>query len=101
MKVRKLVSTYTSLKLYLGKEGRTNRNTLIEEHWDEDKYRMENRIDNAEQDVADFPDDAARWTGRKVGEVEDIPQDIENDYDRAKWGVENKFDNAVDDVEDI
>ena len=58
-------------------------NYRIEDDWDEDKYRVE-------QDVDDFPDNAARWTGEKVGEVENIPQDIEN-----------KYDNAVDDVEDI
>lgn len=38
----------------------------VEEHWDEDKYRMENKFDNGVQDVEDFPDDAARWTGQKV-----------------------------------
>lgn len=37
----------------------------------------------------------------QVGEVEDIPQDIENDYDRVKYGMENKWDNAVQDVEDV
>lgn len=40
--------------------------------------------------MEDFPDDAARWTGKKVGEIEDIPEDIEN-----------KWDNAVEDVEDV
>ncbi|KAJ9355537.1 hypothetical protein DTO282E5_3925 [Paecilomyces variotii] len=65
----------------------------IHEDWDEDKDRIENN-------VADFPEDAARWTGEKVGEVEQIPDDIENDYDRAKYRVEDGFDNAVQDVED-
>lgn len=36
----------------------------------------------------------------QVGEVEQIPDDIENDYDRAKYRVEDGFDNAVQDVED-
>ncbi|KAK5051568.1 hypothetical protein LTR84_003220 [Exophiala bonariae] len=62
----------------------------VEEKWDEDKYRIDNDISNGVQDVEDFPEDAARWTGRKVGEVEDIPQDIEN-----------KWDDGVQDVEDI
>jgi len=41
-------------------------------------------------DVEDFPDDAARWTGREGRRIEDIPDRIENrvDYD-------------VDRVEDI
>ncbi|TFK51142.1 hypothetical protein OE88DRAFT_1660484 [Heliocybe sulcata] len=66
----------------------------VENDWDRDKYRVENDVEN-------FPDNAAQWTGRKVGEVEDIPQDVEYDYDRAKYGMENRFDNAVQDVEDI
>jgi len=49
--------------------------------------RVENKWDNAVDDVEDFPENAARWTGEKVQAVEDIPQDIEN-----------KWDNAVDDV---
>ena len=51
--------------------------------------------------VDDFPQDAANWTGRKVGEVEDIPQDIEGDYDRAKWRAEDRVDDAVQDVADF
>lgn len=31
----------------------------LDEDWDEDKDRIENN-------VADFPEDAARWTGEKV-----------------------------------
>ncbi|KAL1849816.1 hypothetical protein Plec18170_007337 [Paecilomyces lecythidis] len=65
----------------------------IHDDWDEDKDRIENN-------VADFPEDAARWTGEKVGEVEQVPDDIEDGYDRAKYRVEDGFDNAVDDVED-
>ena len=36
-----------------------------------------------------------------MGEVEDIPQDIENSWDRTEDRVENKWDNAVDNVEDF
>ena len=50
---------------------------------------MGNRWDNAVDKVEDFPTDAARWGGRIVQEVEDIPEDIEN-----------KWDNAIDYVED-
>jgi hypothetical protein len=84
----------------------------VEDHWQRDeeqfaydKDRIENRVDydenRFENGVENLPDNAARWTGQKVGEVENIPQNIENDYDQAKWGAENKFDNAVQDVEDV
>ena len=43
--------------------------------YDYDKYRVENDVEN-------FPENAADWTGRKVGEVEAIPQDIEYGVDR-------------------
>ncbi|GIK00643.1 hypothetical protein Aspvir_004670 [Aspergillus viridinutans] len=66
----------------------------IHDKWDEDKERIE-------QNVEDFPEDAARWTGEKVGEVEQIPENIEQDWDRTEDRIENKWDNAVDDVEDF
>ncbi|KAL9617129.1 MAG: hypothetical protein Q9160_008072 [Pyrenula sp. 1 TL-2023] len=72
----------------------------IEQDWDEDKYRMENKLSGDLQEVGDFPENAARWTGEKVQDVEDIPQNVEQDYDRAKYGIEGSFDNAVQDVED-
>ncbi|KAL5355397.1 hypothetical protein BJX96DRAFT_170630 [Aspergillus floccosus] len=55
--------------------------------------------DRAEDRVEEFPEDAARWTGEKVGEVEQIPENIEQDWDRAEDRIENGWDNAVDDVE--
>ncbi|KAK4981049.1 hypothetical protein LTR66_010228 [Elasticomyces elasticus] len=73
----------------------------IRRDWDEDKYRMENSIGNGINDVEEFPENAAEWTGRKVQDVEDIPQDIEHDFERAKYGIENRFDNVVQDVEDV
>ncbi|RHZ56690.1 uncharacterized protein CDV56_107149 [Aspergillus thermomutatus] len=66
----------------------------IHDRWDEDKDRIE-------QNVEDFPEDAARWTGEKVGEVEQIPENIEQSWDRTEDRIENKWDNAVDDVEDF
>ncbi|GFF40542.1 hypothetical protein IFM58399_05960 [Aspergillus lentulus] len=66
----------------------------IHEDWDEDKERIE-------QNAEDFPEDAARWTGEKVGEVEAIPENIEQRWDRTEDRIENKWDNAVDDVEDF
>ena len=65
-----------------------------DQEWDRDTNRMEQNVEN-------FPDNAANWTGRKVGEVEDIPQDVEQDFDRAKYGMENKFENAEQDVENF
>lgn len=66
----------------------------IHEKWEEDKDRIENDIEN-------FPQNAAEWTGEKVGEVERIPQDIENGIERAEDRVEQGFDNAVQDVENF
>jgi hypothetical protein len=55
-----------------------------------DEYRVENRIDQYGNDISNFPENAAGWTGRQVGRVENFD-------DR----VENRFDNAVNDVEDF
>ena len=41
---------------------------------------------------------ATEWTGRRVGEVEDIPQDIEDDFDRFGNSVEQRWDSAEDDI---
>ncbi|KZT23594.1 hypothetical protein NEOLEDRAFT_1136395 [Neolentinus lepideus HHB14362 ss-1] len=60
---------------------------------------IEEGVDKLVNDVENFPDNAARWTGEKVGEVENIPQNVENDYDRAKYGVENDYDRAKYGVE--
>ncbi|KEF57024.1 uncharacterized protein A1O9_07214 [Exophiala aquamarina CBS 119918] len=60
----------------------------VEEKWDEDKYRFDNDVSNGTEDVEDFPEDAVRWTGRKVGEVENVPQDIEKKWDDGVQDVE-------------
>ncbi|KAK5131538.1 hypothetical protein LTR08_000865 [Meristemomyces frigidus] len=67
---------------------------------EQDKYRAENAIGRDEDRVEDFPENAAQWTGNKVGEVEDIPQDVEQGFDRFGNRIESGFGNAVDDVED-
>ena len=41
----------------------------VEGDWDREKYRMEGDVGQGVQDVEDFPEDAARWTGRKVSAV--------------------------------
>lgn len=66
--------------------------TLIrgaEEHWREDEYRAEDRVD-----------DGAQWVGEKVGEVEDIPHDVAQGFDRFGDRVEQGWDNTVDYVAD-
>ncbi|KAF9885652.1 hypothetical protein FE257_012743 [Aspergillus nanangensis] len=64
----------------------------IHDDFEQDKARFE-------QGVEDFPQDAAQWTGEKVGEVEQIPDNIEQGWDRAEDRVENEWDGAVQDVE--
>lgn len=84
----------------------------IENRFEDDKYRVENDVevpgrlcDRSGFDTLthfkDFPENAANWTGRKVGEVEDIPQNIEQGFDRFGNRIEGGFDNAVQDVEDV
>lgn len=45
-------------------------------------------------------DSASQWAGRRVGEVEDIPQDVEQGFDRFGNRVEQGWDNTVENVED-
>ena len=63
------------------------------EHYEEDKHRIdrwedgeESRIDNfgdrMGNDIENAPETMANWTGRKVGEVEDIPDRVQR-----KWYV--------------
>lgn len=40
----------------------------VKQDWEEDKYRAEGKWDRFENRVDDAPEDAARWTGRKVSE---------------------------------
>ncbi|RMZ81740.1 hypothetical protein DV738_g2123, partial [Chaetothyriales sp. CBS 135597] len=63
---------------FVGYEGEKIRNG-----YDQDKYRFENDVYNA-------PENAARWTGEKAQEVEDIPGDVD------RWGRRK-----VQEVEDI
>lgn len=61
---------------------------------------MERRFDDGVQDVEDFPEDAARWTGEAVGEIESVPDRVEDGFDRAEDNVEYGVDRAEDKVED-
>lgn len=53
-----------------------------------------------ERDIEDFPENTAEWTGEKVGEAEDIPEDVEHGFDRFGDDVESGFEDAEEDVED-
>ncbi|KAI6815611.1 hypothetical protein KC367_g5301 [Hortaea werneckii] len=53
-----------------------------------------------ERDIKDFPEDTAEWTGEKVGEAEDIPEDVEQGFDGFGNEVESGFKDAEEDVED-
>jgi hypothetical protein len=52
---------------------------------------VEDKFDNAIQDVEDVPDDIAGWTGRKVGEVERFDDGVEDSYDDGR--DEERYDN--------
>jgi hypothetical protein len=70
------------------------------EHWDEDKYRAEQKFDDGINDVEDAPEMAAQWMGRKVQDVDDVADDAEDWKDREEYRVERKWDDGVQDVED-
>ena len=84
MKERKLVC---SLSL-LARQAIPDR--ITEDKFDNAKYDLENDARDGVQDVENFPDNAARWTGEGVQNVEDIPERFER-----------KWDNGVQDVEDV
>lgn len=65
----------------------------ISQDFEADKSRLENNVE-------DFPSDAARWTGEKVQEVEDVPQDVGQGFERFGDRVEEGWDGAVEGVED-
>lgn len=67
----------------------------VENRFDEDRNRFDNRVDYDEQRVEDFPEDAAGWAGRKVQDVEDVPYDVRNDYDDARQDVEDVPDDVA------
>ncbi|OJJ79609.1 WW domain-containing protein [Aspergillus glaucus CBS 516.65] len=60
----------------------------------------EDKKDDIQEGVQDFPENAAHWTGEKVGEAEEIPDNIEEGWDRFGDKVENSWDSTVDNVED-
>jgi hypothetical protein len=64
---------------------------------------VEQKWDNGVNDIENFPENAAEWTGEKVQAVEDIPQDIENKWDNMTDGVEqfgDNMENAYDEGRD-
>ncbi|EMC95882.1 hypothetical protein BAUCODRAFT_34647 [Baudoinia panamericana UAMH 10762] len=63
-------------------------------------HEFHDNKDRIEDGVEDFPENAARWTGERVQEVEDIPENVEAGFDRFGNRIEQGFDNVVDDVVD-
>ncbi|KAI4924258.1 uncharacterized protein J4E92_007339 [Alternaria infectoria] len=62
----------------------------IEDGWDSAKANVSNGVDEFGNDVSNFPENAAGWTGEQVGRAENFGDD-----------VEQKWDNGVQDVEDF
>ncbi|KAI8931677.1 hypothetical protein NX059_011324 [Plenodomus lindquistii] len=98
----------------------------IKDDFEHDKYRVENRIDEFGNDISNFPENAAGWTGEQVGRVENFGDRVDQHWDNAvndvedfpedaaRWAgekvqevedipqdIENKWDDVVDDVEDF
>lgn len=71
----------------------------LAEDFGREEEHMERRWDDGVQDVEEFPEDAARWTGEAVGAVESVPDRVEYDVDRAEDRVEQGWDNTEDRVE--
>lgn len=61
----------------------------------------EDKKENFEEGAQDFPENAAHWTGEKVGEAEEFPDRVEQGWDNLEDRTEDKWDNAVDNVEDF
>ncbi|KAL1306626.1 hypothetical protein AAFC00_005305 [Neodothiora populina] len=70
----------------------------IKEDWDRGEDRVERKVDEWGNDIADAPEDVARWTGEKVQEVEDIPDDVERGWDHMEQKVEDIPEDIAEDV---
>jgi hypothetical protein len=70
------------------------------ESWNREEDRMERRFDDGVEHVEEFPEDAARWTGEAVGEVEAVPDRVEEVWDRAEENVEEGWDRAGENIEE-
>lgn len=56
----------------------------FENGFERDKYRVENDFRRAGDDVVDFPENAARWGGEKVGDVERFDDNVEGAWDQGR-----------------
>lgn len=63
------------------------------------EQHLERKWDDGVQNVEDFPEDAARWTGEAVGAVESVPDRVEDGWDRTEDRVEAGWDRTEDRVE--
>lgn len=68
-------------------------NTTAEDEWNQ----AESSISRS---ASDFPENAAEWTGERVGEAEQLPERAEEGFDEFGDGVERKWDGAVEGVEE-
>ena len=73
----------------------------VQQGWDQDKADVENTAYDGVQDVENAPEDVAGWAGRKVDEVEDIPDDIEHDVEDVPVDIAGWAGRKVDDVENF
>lgn len=60
---------------------------------------MERHWDNGVQNVEDFPEDAAHWTGEAVGSMEHGADRVEHGFEHAGDNVEQGFEHAGDNIE--
>lgn len=70
------------------------------ESWNREEDRMERRFDDGVENVEEFPEDAARWTGEAVGEVEAVPDRVEEGWDRAEENVEEGWERTEENVQE-
>lgn len=68
-------------------------NTTAEDEWNQAESSIE-------RSASDFPENAAEWTGERVGEAEQLPERAEEGFDEFGEGAERKWDGAVEGVEE-
>ncbi|KAH6865719.1 hypothetical protein BKA58DRAFT_461684 [Alternaria rosae] len=68
----------------------------IEDGWDSAKANVSNGVDEFGNDVSNFPENAAGWTGEQVGRAENFGDDVEQKWDNGVQDVENFPENAAE-----
>lgn len=65
--------------------------------------KVEDKWDNAVDNVENFPENAANWTGEQVGHIENFGDDVADKWDGAVDSVQDfgdRMDNAYDEGRD-